>query len=222
MNANEYFKIFDIINQTVLPKIKDGRRISALLQNLEERRANNWKKHNVEAEGPKKLKYLLKEDEEPTQEDKIKADQAQLDDKMSKLLKKWVEGETKNANDELDALGRKYSPEELLGSYLKYFSDDKSTQIPKRLEVFNIIIDKYFGKTNFKDAWKVAFPNVALLSSEFPFCAAALAKILIVVNEKKGIKLTEFFIKFNEDEEEEEYYLMDEVFQKLWHYTQNE
>lgn len=32
---------------------------------------------------------------------------AQLDDKMSKLLKKWVEGDNKIATDELDALAKK-------------------------------------------------------------------------------------------------------------------
>lgn len=60
------------------------------------------------------------------------------------------------------------------------------------------------------------------MASEYPFCAAALAKILIIVNEKKNIHLVDFFLKFNEDDQEEEYYLMDEVYQKLWHYTQNE
>jgi hypothetical protein len=51
-----------VIEKEALPKVKDGSRISALLQNLEERRIGGWKKHNVEAEGPKKLKDLNKEE----------------------------------------------------------------------------------------------------------------------------------------------------------------
>lgn len=33
-------------------------RLHSLLKNLEDRRDNKWKKHNVEAEGPKKLKDI--------------------------------------------------------------------------------------------------------------------------------------------------------------------
>jgi hypothetical protein len=43
----------------------------------------------------------------------------------------------------------------------------------------------------------------------------------MVVSESKGMGLMEFFIKFNEEEQEEEYYLMDEVFQKLWYYAKD-
>lgn len=63
---------------------------------------------------------------------------------------------------------------------------------------------------------------MALLVSEFPYCAAALAKILIEFQSKRGGKLTDFFVEYNEDDQEEEYYFMNEVFQKLFHYTQDE
>jgi hypothetical protein len=116
---------------------------------------------------------------------------------MSKLLKKWVEGDTKAANSELDALDRKYKPEELMGSYLKFFADDKKDSIPKRLEVFNIILDKCFAKKSFKGAWQSSFPSVAMLSSEYPFLSAALAKVLQAANKKEGVKLADFFISYN-------------------------
>jgi hypothetical protein len=192
LNTNEYFEIFEIINKLILAKTTDGRRLSALLQNLEERRGNQWKKHNVESGPPPKQN--VKEDQS-----KIVATKHELDSVMSKLLKRWVEGDTKQATEELESLSKKHTPEELMGSYLKFFSEDKKDSIPKRLEVFNIIFDKYFGKKNFKDAWTNSFPNVALLSSEHPFCAAALAKVLLTVKEKKGVKLTDFFIKFDLD-----------------------
>ena len=60
------------------------------------------------------------------------------------------------------------------------------------------------------------------MSSDIPFCAAALAKVLAIVNEKKGVRFNEFFIKFDEDEQEDEFYFMEEIYQKLYHYTQNE
>jgi hypothetical protein len=71
LTINEYFSIFNIISKLVLTKTKDGKRLCALLQNLEERRENKWKKHNVES-APTKLKDIPKEDEEPTNEQKIK------------------------------------------------------------------------------------------------------------------------------------------------------
>jgi hypothetical protein len=43
----------------------------------------------------------------------------------------------------------------------------------------------------------------------------------LIVIEKKENKTCDFFIKFNEEEQEEEYYLMDEVYQKLWYYSKD-
>jgi hypothetical protein len=39
---------------------------------------------------------------------------------------------------------------------------------------------------------------------------------------KKGGKLVDFYIKYDEDDQEDEYFLMNEVFQKAYHYSQNE
>ena len=61
-----------------------------------------------------------------------------------------------------------------------------------------------------------------MVSSDVPLSSAALAKILAIVIEKKGARLNEYFYKFNEDEEEDEFYFMEEIYQKLFHYTQNE
>lgn len=109
---------------------------------------------------------------------------------MSKLLKKWVENEKKIALDEIDSLGKKYSnKEEILSAYLKEFSNDKKDALQNRIQLFNVIFEKYLNVKIFKDAWKGAISNVALLASEYPFSAAAVAKILIyIVNEKKGGK----------------------------------
>lgn len=200
LKTYEYFKLFNTIKTHALPKSKDTGRLGALLQNLEERRLNGWKKHNVESEGPKKLKDL-KYDEEASTEQKQKVDLAQLDDRMAKLLKKWVENENKPALDEIDSLGKKYKGDELLLAYLKELANDKKEPIIRRIELFNIIFDKFLNVKIFKDTWKSAVAHVALLESEFPFSSAAFAKILIfVVEEKKGGEFKDYFIKFNEDE----------------------
>jgi hypothetical protein len=54
--GDEYFRLLDFINATY---IKDNfPRLSALLQNLVERRAHNWQKHLSVSDGPKKLKEI--------------------------------------------------------------------------------------------------------------------------------------------------------------------
>jgi hypothetical protein len=35
LKAGDYFNLFKILNESALPKVKDGKRIGALLQNLE-------------------------------------------------------------------------------------------------------------------------------------------------------------------------------------------
>jgi hypothetical protein len=60
------------------------------------------------------------------------------------------------------------------------------------------------------------------MSSDLPYCGASLAKILMMIDEKRGIRLKEFYLPFNEDEEEDEKWFMDEVFDKLYFYSQKE
>lgn len=83
-------------------------------------------------------------------------------------------------------------------------------------------MEKYCTSKSFSKAWKDNFSNIAFLVSEFPYCAAVLAKFVIQNVEKNGGKLSDFFIKYNEDEQEDEFYFMDEVFQKIYHYSKNE
>lgn len=72
LKANEYFRLFNIINDLFLNQVRDGARLRTLLKNLKERRMNNWKKYNIELEGPKKLKDLKNEDEFQSPEEKLK------------------------------------------------------------------------------------------------------------------------------------------------------
>jgi hypothetical protein len=58
---------------------------------------------------------------------------------------------------------------------------------------------------------------LAFGSGDFPFCGAALAKILMKLVEKDG-KLANFYEKF-EDEDEE--FFMEEILQKYYHYSED-
>lgn len=90
---------------------------------------------------------------------------ALLDDKMAKLLKKWVENDNKAALDELDNLCKKTNWDDVLGAYFKYVADDKKDFIPKRMEIFDILLGKNVKNLSFKTAWKNNFANIAMLVS---------------------------------------------------------
>ena len=56
--------------------------------------------------------------------------------------------------------------------------------------------------------------------SDVPFCSALMAKTLIMVREKEGLKWGEYYLRFEEGEEEDEFSLMQTVFEKAYHYCQ--
>lgn len=62
---------------------------------------------------------------------------------------------------------------------------------------------------------------MAIGSGDYPYCGAALANILKMMLEKEGT-LDEMWRKYNEDDEEDELYFIEEVFQKYYHYSQDE
>jgi hypothetical protein len=55
-NGDDYFRLLEEINDFFIKKKYP--RLSALLQNLIERKNNKWQKHLSAAEGPKKLKEI--------------------------------------------------------------------------------------------------------------------------------------------------------------------
>ena len=60
-------------------------------------------------------------------------------------------------------LAGKFKVEDLVEAYLKYVSDYKKDLIPRRIQLFNIILDKYLKDKNFNKIWQTALKNVALL-----------------------------------------------------------
>jgi hypothetical protein len=62
---------------------------------------------------------------------------------------------------------------------------------------------------------------LAIGSGDYPFCGAALAQIIQLLLEKEGT-IEDLYRRYNDDEEEDEYYFIEEVFQKYYHYSQDE
>ena len=94
--GDEYFKLLEFINLSYIRE--HFPRLSALLQNLVERRNNKWQKHLSAADGPKKLKEIqediLKEEDDlqGKGKDKIskeKIEQEKLDKKVKELFEGW-------------------------------------------------------------------------------------------------------------------------------------
>jgi hypothetical protein len=68
LSCDDFFALFKLLNDEILSKYYT--RISALLQNLEERRENGWKQHLTTETGPKKLDEVRREIEEGEVEDR--------------------------------------------------------------------------------------------------------------------------------------------------------
>lgn len=64
-------------------------------------------------------------------------------------------------------------------------------------------LEHKFSSREFIEGWKSAILELALISSDIPFCGASLAKILMMIEKKKGLIYSEYFLKFDEDEEED-------------------
>lgn len=234
LSPDEYFKLLDIINADFIKK--NFPRLSALLQNLVERRKNKWQKHLSMADGPKKLKDIQedinKEDEEMAgkgkgntggnqkekEREKEKAEQEKLDKKVKELFEGWEMGKNEELR-EIKEILRKYNERQFYLSFLRQVADEKKDNVSKRVTLFPVILNsERFSVKDFKNAWIDAIKFLAIGSGDFPFCGAALAKVLQATLEKEG-KLDEYFQKF-EDEDEE--YFMEEVLQKYYHYSQNQ
>jgi len=96
-SGDDYFKLIGFVDDFYMKK--NFPRLSALLQNLEERRDNKWQKHLSVADGPKKLKEIQedidKEDDEPakkSQSSKDKVEQEKLDKKVKEMFEGWEMG----------------------------------------------------------------------------------------------------------------------------------
>lgn len=89
--GEEYFKLFALVDTVHLKSVNP--RISALLQNLVERKNKNWKKHLSSADGPKKLKDFKDEGEEEKEvkkpQNKEKMEQERLDKRVKEMFERW-------------------------------------------------------------------------------------------------------------------------------------
>jgi len=219
LSADHYFKILILLDNQILSQ--KSSRLSALFKNLEERRDNNWQKHHAEADGPKKLKDIkddiAREENEITSkvEVKTKKEIDVLNEDMQKMLEMF-QNDDKNwerlfKNDILP-----HSNEDIITSYLKLVAEEKKVNVVKRLDFFPNILEKCFRSEDFRVVWPKVIQALSLLSSDLPFVGAALAKILDMIDAKRGLRVKEYYHKF-EDEDEE--WFMNEVFEKFYHTT---
>lgn len=220
LKADDYFKLFNLIDKRVL--FNTNSRLSALLLNLTERRANNWQKHHSEADGPKKLKDI-KEDiaKEEVEMNKIKQQKKQsmehLHDLVKAMYKDWDGGE-KNEKAHFKNILKEYKEVEFLTECLNQVADDKKEFVAKRVALFDVILESYFNVANLKAAWFECIKYMAFNSGDFPFVGSAVALILKKIFEKDSSKLKEFFMKT--DDEDEQFFIND-VYGRLYNYSGN-
>ncbi len=82
-----------------------------------------------------------------------------------------------------------------------------------------MILESYFDLSKLKTAFFECIKHMAFNSGDYPFAAATLALILKKILAKESSRLKEFYLK-TEDEDEE--FFLNEVFGRLYHYTNNE
>lgn len=184
LSPDEYFKLLDIINADFIKK--NFPRLSALLQNLVERRKNKWQKHLSMADGPKKLKDIQddinKEDEElagkgkgntagnqkEKEREKEKAEQEKLDKKVKELFEGWEMGKNEELREIKDIL-RKYNERQFYLSFLRQVADEKKDNVSKRVTLFPVLLsNERFSVKDFKNAWIDAIKVSPNLFSSWP------------------------------------------------------
>ena len=204
-------------------------RLSALLQNLVERRNNKWTKHLSSSEGPKKLKEIQEDilrEEDDTQGKgkekmtKEKMEQEKLDKKVKELFEGWEMSKGEELR-EIKEILRKTNERTFYFSFLKQVADEKKDNIIKRVALFPVLLNDKFIFNDFRQAWFDIIKYLAQGSGDYPFCGAALAQILQLLLEKEGT-LGDMWRSYNEDEEEDEAFFIQEVFQKYYHYSKDE
>jgi hypothetical protein len=124
-----------------------------------------------------------------------------LHDLVKAMFKDWENGE-KTENTHFKTILKEYKEVEFLTACLNQVADEKKEHVRKRLDLFDVILDKYFNLENIKTAWFECIKFMAFNSGDFPFAGAALAIFLNKILNKGNAKLKDFYLK-TEDEDEE-------------------
>jgi hypothetical protein len=159
-NGDEYFKLLHYINDQLIRQ--NFPRLSALLQNLVERRSNKWVKHLSTSDGPKKLKEIQEDilrEEDDTQGkgkeklSKEKMELEKLDKKVKELFEGW-EMEKKEELRESKEIVRKSGERAFYLSFLKQVADEKKDNVVKRVALFPVLLaGDRFSPSDFRAAW---------------------------------------------------------------------
>lgn len=171
-NGDEYFKLLHFINDSLIRQ--NFPRLSALLQNLVERRANKWVKHLSTSDGPKKLKEIQEDilrEEDDTQGkgkeklSKEKMELEKLDKKVKELFEGW-EMDKKEELREIKEILRKTNERTFYFSFLKQVADEKKDNIVKRVALFPVLLAERFNYNEFRNAWfDIIKVNITLFST---------------------------------------------------------
>ncbi len=114
-----------------------------------------------------------------------------FDKKVKDLLETYVK-EGKANNKLMNDLKKSKGEEEFWFSYFKQIADDKKEGVLKRIELLNETFKEQLSFDLFKKIWPKALEFFSL-HADFPFAAAALGKILSLLQKEYKITIKEFF-----------------------------
>ena len=172
-SGDEYFQLLSFIDQSYMKKAFP--RLSALLQNLVERRSNRWQKHLSVAEGPKKLKDIQEDIEREEDEGKAghkhsrdKLEQDKLDRRVKEMYEGWQAGKHEETREMREIL-KKHHEHAFYLSLLKQLADEKKDNVAKRVTLLPFVMDyDRFKPQDFKAAWLTAVRVNRCLFSTWP------------------------------------------------------
>lgn len=70
----------------------------------------------------------------------------------------------------------------------------------KRVALVDFVLKEKFRFKDFQDAWFNSIKFMAFSASDFPFCGAAFANVLIKVLEAEQAKVKEFWEQFEDED----------------------
>lgn len=151
VTCDDFFSVFDLIDKQVLSK--NFSRVSALLQNLKDRRSDGWKKHLVTETGPMTLDEVRKdleagEDAPEEKKPEKKKNAFDFENALKEFFKIFDKGaaETENAAQNIESGVKELrkmiakDPEEAYSYFLKLVADAKKDMVLSRVSLFEAVI----------------------------------------------------------------------------------
>lgn len=142
---------------------------------------------------------------EAKEKERQRIEQEKLDKSVKELFEAW-ETDKKVGGREIKEILKKCKNTTFYLSFMKMVADGKKDNVIKRVTLIGVVIKERFNYDQFIEGWVLAIRYLAFGSGDYPYSGAAMAKILMTMLENDG-KLSDFHYKFEEDEEDEIYFL---------------